>query len=47
MNSWDFLFPVTELLSLVVAFVTFEIAVWTWHVLWKVIKFLRGHSDGA
>jgi len=47
MKSWDFLFPVTELLTLVGAFVTFEISVWTWHVLWKVIKFLRGHSDGA
>jgi len=47
MKAWDFLFPIHELITLVTAFVAFEISVWVWHVLWKVVKFLRGHSDGA
>jgi len=47
MKAWDFMFPIHELLTLVIAFFVFEIAVWTWHVLWKVVKFIRGHSEGA
>lgn len=47
MKAWDFMFPIHELMAFVVIFVTFEIAVWGWHTGWKVIKFLRGHSDGS
>jgi len=47
MRAWNFLFPISELLGLVGAFITFEIAVWVWHVLWKITKFIRGHTDGA
>jgi len=47
MKSWDFMFPIHELLTLVIAYFTFEIAIWVWHVLWKVVKLIRGHSDGA
>jgi len=47
MNAWDYLFPIHELLTLVAIFVGFEIAIWVWHVSWRVVKFIRGHSDGA
>jgi len=47
MKAWDFMFPIHELLALVLIVIFFEIAIWTWHVLWKIVKFLRGHSDGA
>jgi len=46
MNAWDYLFPIHELLTIVAIFIGFEIAVWIWHVSWKVVKFIRGHSDG-
>jgi len=47
MKAWNFMFPITELITLVSAFVTFELAIWAWHVSWKVVKMIRGHSDGA
>jgi len=47
MKAWNFMFPIQELLTLVTAFFIFEIAIWTWHVSWKVVKMIRGHSDGA
>jgi len=47
MKAWDFMFPVHEILALVVAFFVFEISIWTWQVLWRIVKFIRGHSDGA
>jgi len=47
MRAWDFLFPIHEMLVLVGIVIAFELSIWTWHVLWRVIKFLRGHSDGA
>jgi len=47
MKSWDFLFPIKELLTLVTAFIIFELSIWVWHVMWRVVKFLRGHSDGS
>lgn len=46
MKAWDFLFPITEMLVLVLAVISFEIAIWTWHVSWKVVKFLRGNHAG-
>jgi len=47
MKAWNFLIPIQELLIVILVIISFEIAIWTWHVLWKVIKFLRGSSDGA
>lgn len=47
LNAWDYLFPIHELLTLVAIFIGFEIAIWVWHVSWRVVKFIRGHSDGA
>jgi len=47
MRAWDFMFPIHELMTLVGLFVAFEISIWVWHVLWRVVKFIRGHSDGA
>lgn len=47
MRAWNFLFPIGEMLLLLTAVISFEVSVWIWHVLWKVVKFLRGHSDGA
>jgi len=47
MRAWDFLLPIHELFILVGAFFTFEIAIWTWHVSWKVVKMIRGASDSA
>jgi len=47
MRAWDFMFPIHERMAFVVIFVGFEITIWTWHVLWRVVKFIRGHSDGA
>jgi len=47
MNAWDFMFPVHELLTLVGIYIIFEIAIWFWHTLWKITKFVRGHTDGA
>jgi len=47
MHAWDYLFPIHELLLLVSIMIGFEVAVWVWQVLWKVTRFIRGHSDGA
>jgi len=47
MRAWDFLFPIHEMLLLLAAVISFEVSVWIWHVLWRIVKFLRGHSDGA
>lgn len=47
MRAWDFLFPIHEMLWLVGVVISFEVAQWFWHVSWRVVKFLRGHSDGA
>jgi len=47
MRAWDFIFPIHELLILVASVISFEISIWVWHVSWRVVKFLRGHSDGA
>jgi len=46
MKAWDFLFPISELLVLVGVVIAFEVAIWTWHVSWRVVKFLRGHNAG-
>lgn len=47
MKAWDFLFPITETLILVGIMIAFELSIWIWHVSWRIVKFLRGHSDGA
>jgi len=47
MRAWDFFFPIHELLILVTAVIVFEVTVWFWHVSWRIVKFMRGHSDGA
>jgi len=47
MRAWDFLFPIHEILNLVGIFIGVEIAIWVWHVLWRVVRFIRGSSDGA
>ena len=47
MKAWDFMFPIHELLTLVLAYFAFEIAIWTWHTTWKIVKFIRGSSDGS
>jgi len=47
MKAWNFLFPITEMLVLVGIMIAFEVSIWIWHVSWRVVKFLRGHTDGA
>jgi len=47
MNAWNWMFPVHELLICVGIVIAYEVAVWVWHVLWRVIKFIRGSSDGS
>lgn len=47
MKFFDYLFPIHELLGLVLVMITFEVIVWIWHVSWKVIKFVRGYHGGA
>ena len=47
MKAWDFMFPIHELLIFVGIFVGFEITLWGWSTGWAIVKFLRGHSDGA
>lgn len=45
MKAWDFLFPVTEIFVCVGIVVSFEIVVWTWHVLVFVLKKVRGATQ--
>jgi len=47
MNAWNFMFPVHELFICVGIMVGLEITIWTVQTLWKTIKLIRGHSDGA
>jgi len=47
MRAWDFLFPIHETLILLAGVISFEVSIWVWHVSWRIVKFLRGHSDGA
>lgn len=47
MHAWDYLFPVHELLALVLIMLIVEAVIWAWHVLFRVAKFIRGHSDGS
>jgi len=47
MKAWDFFLPIHELLILVTITFTFEISVWFWHISMRVVRFLRGHADGA
>jgi len=44
-RAWDYYLPITELLSVVGIVIVFEVSVWIWHISWRVIKFLRGHTD--
>lgn len=45
MKAWNFLFPIIELFICVGIVVTFEIFVWTWHVLLWIIKKVRGATS--
>jgi len=47
MRAWDFLLPIHETLLLMISMISFEVSIWVWHVSWKVVKMLRGHSDGS
>lgn len=46
-RSWDFLLPIHETILVTLAVISIDVAIWIWHASWRVIKFLRGHSDGA
>jgi len=46
-RAWDFIFPIHETITLVGIVIAFEVSVWIWHVSWKIVKMIRGHSDGA
>jgi len=45
MRAWDIYFPMRELLLCVGIMITFEVAVWVWHIGWSVTKFIRGHGS--
>lgn len=47
MKAWNFFFPITEIFICVGIVLTFDLIVWGFHWVWKVMKFLRGHSDGS
>jgi len=47
MHAWDYLFPIHELIQIVGVMIVYELGVWIWHVLFRVAKFIRGHTDGA
>jgi len=46
MKSWDFMFPIHELFIMLSIFIGLEITLWSLKQGARVIKFLRGHSDG-
>lgn len=47
MKAWDWIFPIHELFVFLTIYVGLEITLWTLRTLRDIIKFLRGHSDGA
>jgi len=47
MKAWDFFLPISELFIAVKIVLVYELTVWAWHVIVKVTKFIRGHSDGS
>lgn len=47
LKAWDWLLPVTELIISLKIVLGYELTVWLMIATWRVIKFIRGHSDGA
>jgi len=47
MKAWDFIFPIHELFVMLSIFVGLELTLWGLKQLRAIIKFIRGHSDGA
>lgn len=47
LKAWNFIFPVSELFALLGLVIIYESLVWVMHVLFRVVKFLRGNSDGS
>jgi len=47
LKAWNWLLPVSELLTAIKVVIGYEVIVWAWHTLVKIAKYLRGHSDGA
>jgi len=46
MKAWNFMFPIQELFIMLSIFIGVEITIWGLTQGKKVIKFIRGHSDG-
>jgi len=47
MRAWDFMFPIHELFFFLTIIIGLEITLWSIKAGSRVIKFLRGHTDGA
>jgi len=47
LHAWNFLLPVDETLTAFGIVIAYEITVWAMHVLFRTVRFIRGHSDGA
>jgi len=47
MRAWDFMFPIHELFVFLTIFIGLEITLWGIRQGSRVIRFLRGHTDGA
>jgi len=47
LKAWNFLFPIQESLVLMGIVISFEVTVWLWRNSAGILRFLRGHSDGA
>lgn len=45
MKTWNFILPITEILSMVIIITSVHLAVWTFRVLWKVVHWLRGSNS--
>ena len=45
--AWNFLLPIQEGLIAFGIVIGYELTVWVIHVLWRVVRFIRGSTDGG
>lgn len=44
MKAWNFILPITEILSMVVIITSVHLSVWAFRVGWKILHWLRGST---
>jgi len=47
LKTWNFILPVDEVFQALRIVLWYEIVTWGMVATWRIIKFLRGNSDGA